>query len=56
MPPFSVTAELLFQSVSYRFAADLLEEEGELAERFGTLYEAADKKPVVVATVEGTVE
>jgi hypothetical protein len=54
--PFGVTAELLYQSLSYRFAVDLRQDEGELVDLFGDLYDAADKTAVVVDSADTTVE
>ena len=52
----TVSAELLFQSVSYRFAHATIEEDGPRAAQFGRLYEDADKSPTVVALAEASVE
>ena len=54
--PFTVTAELLFASLSYQTIEDLRTDDGELVQDFVTLYDAADKTPVTVATAELTVE
>lgn len=48
--PFTVTAELLYQSLSYRFAVEAREVDAPLSNQFGDLYDAADKTPTVIAT------
>ena len=48
----TVAAELLYQPLSYRFVQDMLVDGGAAAERFGGFYEAADKAPARVATIE----
>ncbi len=53
--PFTITAELLYQSVSYRFAAEAREIDAPLTDQFGSLYDAADKTPTVIATAQGIV-
>ena len=52
--PFTVQAELLYEPLSYRFIQDLLEDDTELVNRFGGYYEAADKTPVLVSSIEQT--
>jgi hypothetical protein len=47
--PYAVSARLLYQSVSFRFAMDLFAEEGPLAERIAGYYESADRTPVVIS-------
>jgi hypothetical protein len=54
--PFAVTVELLFQSVSYRFAESVIELGLPLTDAYGELHEAADKSPTLVASAEMTVE
>jgi len=50
-PPLTVTARLLYQSVSYRLAHDLLQDNHLPAvQAFGGYYAAADQAPVVLAT------
>ncbi|MBU0493986.1 MAG: hypothetical protein KKA73_30170 [Chloroflexi bacterium] len=53
--PFTVTAELLYQSISRGFMTDLRHDEDPLVDRFGRYYDEADKRPVVVASVQETV-
>jgi hypothetical protein len=50
--PFTVTAELLYQPLSYRFVQDTLVDGGEAAARFGGYYASADKTPDRVAEIE----
>ncbi|MCG3136632.1 MAG: hypothetical protein HJJLKODD_00467 [Phycisphaerae bacterium] len=54
--PFAIDAELLFQSVSHRFAIDLTTVQGEAIDNFAALYTAASKTPAVVASDSVTVE
>ena len=46
--PFTVSVELLFQSVSYPFMANLREDDTALVNRFVSHYDSADKMPVVL--------
>ena len=41
--PFTITVELLYETLSYRFVQDLLLDETELTERFGAYYNSSDK-------------
>jgi hypothetical protein len=50
--PFTVSAELLYEPLSYQFVVDLLADETELTERFGRYWGETDKAPLVVATIE----
>jgi hypothetical protein len=50
--PFTVSAELLYEPLSYQFVADLLADETALTERFGKYYATADRSPLVVAAIE----
>jgi hypothetical protein len=50
--PFTVSAELLYEPLSYQFVADLLADETALTERFGKYYAKADRSPLVVAAIE----
>lgn len=55
--PFTVSAELLYEPLSYQFVTDLLTDKTELTERFGGYYGATDRAPLVVAEIEpATVE
>jgi hypothetical protein len=50
--PFTVSAELLYEPLSYQFVVDLLADETELTERFGGYYRETDRTPLVVASIE----
>jgi hypothetical protein len=50
--PFTLSAELLYEPLSYQFVADLLADETELTERFGGYWGEADRAPLVVAAIE----
>jgi hypothetical protein len=50
--PFMVSAELLYEPLSYQFVVDLLADETELTERFGRYWGEADRAPLVVAAIE----
>jgi hypothetical protein len=50
--PFTLSAELLYEPLSYQFVADLLADGTELTERFGGYWGEADRAPLVVATIE----
>jgi hypothetical protein len=47
--PFTVTVELLYQSVGYRWAENLRRHEAPETDRFLGYYEAVPNRPVVVA-------
>jgi hypothetical protein len=53
--PFTVSAELLYQTLSFKYAQAILAEEGALIDQFAALYETADKAPIQIASVEITV-
>jgi len=50
--PFTVSAQLVYQTLSYPFAHDLSQDSTVQTERFAAYYADADKMPVVVATVQ----
>jgi hypothetical protein len=50
--PFTVSAELLYEPLSYQFVMDLVAEQTELTERFGEYYGEADQAPLVVSAIE----
>ncbi|MCX7707251.1 MAG: hypothetical protein N2204_04510 [Anaerolineae bacterium] len=50
--PFSFTAELLYEPLSYQFVQDLLRDKTPLTERFGGYYAATAKTPLRVAAIE----
>jgi hypothetical protein len=54
--PFAAAVKLLYQSISYGFVRDLRQYDTELVREFLGYYEHADKLPVVIATVQATVE
>ncbi len=53
--PFAVSAELLYQAVSYRFVRDLGQDRDSFVERFSRYYDEADKMPTVIASVQEAV-
>jgi hypothetical protein len=48
--PFTVQVELLYQSVSYRWALNVLESQTEEAQTFGRMLEQTGNIPVMIAT------
>jgi hypothetical protein len=54
--PFTVNAELLYETLSYRFVQDLLLDETELTERFGAYYANSDKTATLIASLEVSTE
>ncbi len=55
-PPLQISVKLLYQSLSPRYAAELFEYETPEVQRFQSLYEAADRTPIVVAHQEATID
>jgi hypothetical protein len=53
--PYAVTAEVLYESVSYRFAQDLARDDTDLVKEYMAMHDAADLTPVVLASVQQTV-
>jgi hypothetical protein len=53
--PLTVSARLLYQPVSYRFATDLRQDDLPLVQRFAGYYDGTDKSPTVLATVQQSV-
>jgi hypothetical protein len=53
--PFTITIELLYQSVSYQFAQDLFQDSHSLITLFNGLYQEADKLPTLLVSVERSV-
>ena len=49
--PFTITAELLYQTISYQFAQDLFQDSHPLITLFANFYQAADKMPTIVAEI-----
>ena len=54
--PFTVTAELLYETLSYRFVQDLLVDKTELTERFGAYYAMSNKTAAVIDSLEFSTE
>lgn len=54
--PYTVTVELLFQSISYRWAQNLLTAEGPEIERFASLYGRVPNIPALIDRVGVSVE
>ena len=52
--PLTVSAQLLYQVVSYPFQADLRADNSPLVQRFASYYDGADHTPVILASVEYT--
>ncbi len=53
--PFTVTAELLYQSIGYRWAENLRGYEGPEVDRFAAYYDQVTNQPVIVASVTAEV-
>ena len=54
--PFTATVELLYQSISSSFAADIRKNVTNFINTFGDMYDAADKLPTTIASTEISVE
>ena len=54
--PFTVSVELLYQTLSYRFVQDLLQDKTELTERFGAYYAMSDKTAAIVDSLTVSTE
>jgi len=55
--PYIIKVELLYQTVSYRFVQDLLIDDNiDLVETFGSLYEKVDKSPILISSATQTVQ
>jgi len=54
--PFEVTAEVLYETISYRFAQDLAQDDTELVKDYMAMHDAADLTPVVLASVKQVVQ
>jgi hypothetical protein len=52
--PFTLSVELLYQSISYPFAQNLRRQEGLLIERMRQYYDDADHTPVVISAASET--
>ena len=53
--PFTVTAELLYQSIGYRWVENLRGYEGQDVERFAAYYDQVTNQPLIVATASAEV-
>lgn len=54
---YTIEVELLYQTISYRFVKDLLiDNDEELVNTFGSLYEKVDKSPVLISSAAQTVQ
>ena len=53
---FTVSAELLYQSVSHRFVQDLTSESTKAVNRFAELFDQASRSPIVLASTERTID
>ncbi len=49
--PFTVSADLLYEPLSYRFVQDLLADKTDLTRRFEGMYDQVDKAPLVAASI-----
>jgi hypothetical protein len=54
--PFTIEAELLYQSISYQFVMDLRQDSTPLIERFSRYHDGMDKTPLVIHNVAYVVE
>jgi hypothetical protein len=54
--PFTVSAELLYDSLSTAFVRDMAADETEESARFVRMYEEISRAPVVLAKAEKTIE
>jgi len=54
--PFTIAAELLYQSISHRFMLDLQQDSTPLIERFSRYYDGIDKMPAVIHQVKYVTE
>jgi hypothetical protein len=54
--PFTVTAELLYQSIAYPFIQDFSGDDTDLVDRFVGFFNSADRSPVLIAMTQKKVE
>jgi len=54
--PFTVIVDLLYQSISSSFAADIRKDVTLFNNTFANMYAAADKLPTTIASIEMSVE
>ena len=55
-PPFEISVELLYQSISHGFVRDIRQYDTELVTQFLQLYDRAEKMPLVIASAQATVD
>jgi hypothetical protein len=53
--PFTVSAELLYHALSYRFVEDLTADPTDAVSRFAALYHGSDQSPVVLASAQKSI-
>lgn len=54
--PFTIIVELLYQSISSSFAADIRKDVTLFNNTFANMYDAANKLPTTIASIEMSVE
>ncbi len=54
--PFTISLELLYQTISYQFIQDLYKDNSSLIDDFEDLYKEADKTPTLITSVTKTVQ
>ena len=55
--PYTIKVELLYQTISYRFVQDLLtDDDKELVDTFGSLYDKTDKSPILISSATQTIQ
>jgi hypothetical protein len=54
--PFTLSVELLYQSIAFRWAENIYTQENAEAQRFGAFYQSVPNLPLVVDRVEVGVE
>ena len=54
--PFTLSVELLYETLSYRFVHDMLLDKTELTERFGAYYNSSDKTASLIDSLEISTE
>jgi hypothetical protein len=54
--PFTISVELLYETLSYRFVQDLLQDKTELTERFGAYWNSSDKTASIIDSLEISTE
>jgi hypothetical protein len=54
--PFTISIELLYQTISYQFVQDLYNDNASLIEDFADLYKEVDKTPTLITSLTKTVQ